>query len=185
MYNGNDLKVGKKFIMDDMPFEIMSYAQKVMGRGGSIINIKAKNLLNGGTIAKTISDTDKFSPADIATKNYDYLYSDGEMFYFMSQETYEQVELPKTALDGAEMFLNDGDKVMLQEFNGNPINVHLDTSCELEVIETPPGEKGDTATGGKKPATFSTGLVIQVPLFIKVGDILKVDTRTKDYVSRA
>lgn len=185
MYNGNDLKVGKKFIMDDMPFEIMSYAQKVMGRWGSIINIKAKNLLNGGTISKTISDTDKFSPADITMNNYDYLYSDGETYYFMSQESYEQVELSKKTLDGAELFLTDGDKVKLQEFNGNPINIQLDTSCALEVTETPPGEKWDTATGGKKPATFSTGLVIQVPLFIKVWDIIKVDTRTKDYVSRA
>jgi len=185
MYNGNDLKVGKKFIMDDMPFEIMSYAQKVMGRWGSIINIKAKNLLNWGTIAKTISDTDKFPPADIATKSYDYLYSDGTNYMFMSQETFEQVELPKDALDGAEMFLKDGDKVMLQEYNGNPINVSLDPSCELEVIETPPWEKGDTATWGKKPATLVTGLVVQVPLFVNPWDIIKVDTRTKDYISRA
>jgi len=185
MYNGNDLKVGKKFIMDDMPFEIMSYAQKVMWRGGSIINIKAKNLVNGWTIAKTISDTDKFAPADIATKSYDYLYNDGVNYMFMSQESFEQVELPKEALDGAEMFLNDGDKVKLQEYNGNPINIQLDPSCALEVLETPPGEKGDTATGWKKPATLSTGLVVQVPLFINIWDIIKVDTRTKDYLSRA
>lgn len=185
MYNGNDLKVGKKFIMDDMPFEVMSYAQKVMGRWGSIINIKAKNLLNWGTIAKTLSDTDKFSPADIAMKSYDYLYNDGTNYMFMSQETYEQVELSKDTLWWAEMFLNDGDKVKLQEFNGNPINVELDPSCALEVIETPPGEKWDTATGWKKPATLSTWLVIQVPLFIKEWDVIKVDTRTKDYVSRA
>lgn len=185
MYNGNDLKVGKKFIMDDMPFEIMSYAQKVMGRGGSIINIKAKNLLNGGTISKTISDTDKFSPADIAVKSYDYLYNDGTNYMFMSQETFEQVELSKDTLDGAELFLTDWDKVMLQEFNGNPINVQLEPSSELEVTETPPGEKGDTATGWKKPATFTTGLVIQVPLFVNVWDMIKVDTRTKTYISRA
>jgi len=109
---------------------------------------------------------------------------DGQNYMFMSQESYEQVELPKATLDGAEMFLTDGDKVMLQEFNWNPINVSLDTSCELEVMETPPGEKGDTATGWKKPATLSTGLVVQVPLFINVWDIIKVDTRTKDYMSR-
>ena len=168
MYNGNDLKVGKKFVMDDMPFEIVSYAQKVMGRGGSIINIKAKNLLNGGTISKTISDTDKFAPADIATKSYDYLYNDGENYYFMSQDTFEQVSLEKTSLDGAELFLRDGDKVKLQEYNGAPINVHLEPNCELEVSDTPPGEKGDTATGGRKPATLSTGLVVQVPLFINI-----------------
>ena len=185
MYNGNDLKVGKKFIMDGAPFEIMNYAQKVMWRGGSIINIKAKNLVSWWTIAKTISDTDKFEPADIVTKSYDYLYNDGENYYFMSQETFEQIDLPKTSLDGAEFFLNDGDKVKLQEFNGVPINVHLETNCSLKVIETPPGEKGDTATGGKKPATLSTGLIIQVPLFINEGDVIKVDTRTKEYMSRA
>ena len=103
----------------------------------------------------------------------------------MNQDTYEQVELSKTTLDGAELFLNDGDKVKLQEFNGNPINVNLDPSCALEVTDTPPGEKWDTATWGKKPATLSTGLVVQVPLFIKIGEIIKVDTRTKDYLSRA
>ena len=185
MYNGNDLKVGKKFIMDGMPFEVMSYAQKVMWRGGSIINIKAKNLLNGGTIPKTISDTDKFEPADISTNSYDYLYSAGETYYFMSQDTFEQVELGKDVLDGAEMFLTDWETVMLQDFDGRAINVSLDTSVILEVLEAPPGEKWDTATWGKKPATLSTGLVIQVPLFVKVWDKLKVDTRTRDYLSRA
>jgi elongation factor P len=146
MYNASDLKVGKKFMMNDEPFEVTYYAQKVMGRGGSIITVKAKNLLSGGIVTNTFSDKDNFAPADIATKSYDYLYSDGENYMFMSQETYEQVELSKKVLDGAEMFLNDGDKVKLQEFNGNPINVSLEPSCELEVIETPPGEKGDTAT---------------------------------------
>ena len=185
MYNGNDLKVGKKFIMDGMPFEVMSYAQKVMWRGGSIINIKAKNLVNGGTIPKTISDTDKFAPADISTHSYDYLYNDGETYFFMSQDTFEQVELGKKVLDGAEVFLTDGQKVMLQLFDEKPINVNLDPSVILEVTETPPWEKWDTATGGKKPATLSTGLVIQVPLFVNVWDKLKVDTRTREYLSRA
>jgi len=185
MYSGNELKVGKKFVMDGDPFEVVNYAQKVMGRGGSIINIKAKNLVTGWTLAKTFSDTDRFEPADIATRNYDYLYNDGENYYFMNQETFEQVSLPLASLDGAELFLNDGDKVMLQEYNGAPINIHLEPSCVLEVVETPPGEKGDTATGGKKPATFSTGLVVQVPLFVNVGDMIKVDTRTKEYMSRA
>lgn len=185
MYNASELKVGKKFLMDDEPYEVMSYAQKVVGRWGSIITIKCKNLISWGTIPKTFSDKDNFPPADIAMKNYDYLYNDGVNYMFMSQESYEQVELSKETLWGAEMFLKDGDKVRLQEFNGIPINVELDPSCALEVIETPPGEKGDTATWWRKPATLSTGLVIQVPLFIKEGEIIKVDTRTKDYVSRA
>jgi len=185
MYNGNDLKIGKKFIMDGAPFEIVKYAQKVMGRWGSIINIKAKNLVSGGTISKTISDTDKFEPADILMKSYDYLYNDVESYYFMSQETFEQISLSKEALNGAELFLSDGDKVMLQEFNWNPINISLEPTCVLEVTDTPPGEKWNTATWWKKPATLSTWLVIQVPLFINIWDKLKIDTRTKEYQSRA
>lgn len=184
MYNASELKVWKKFLMDGEPYEVTSYSQKVVGRGGSIINIKCKNLISGGTIPKTFSDKDNFPPADIATNSYDYLYNDGENYFFMSQDSYEQVELPKDALDGAELFLKDGDKVRLQEFNGKPINVSLDPSCELEVMDTPPGEKGDTATGGRKPATLVTGLVIQVPLFINIWDILKIDTRTKEYLAR-
>ncbi|PID86524.1 elongation factor P [Candidatus Gracilibacteria bacterium] len=184
MYSGNDLKVGKKFIMEGSPYEVLSYAQKVMGRGGSIINIKAKNLINGSNISKTFSDNDKFEPADIETNSYDYLYNDGINYYFMNQSTYEQVELSKESLGGSELFLNDGDKVSLQEFNGTPININLEPSVILKVIDTPPGEKGDTATGGKKPATMSTGLVVQVPLFIKIGENIKIDTRTKEYLGR-
>lgn len=184
MYSGNDLKIGKKFIMDGQPYEVVSYAQKVMGRGGSIINIKAKNLITGSNIPKTLSDKDRFEPADITTNNYDYLYNDGENYYFMNQITFDQVSLEKKALDWSELFLQDGDKVALQEYNGVPINVNIEPTCTLEVTETPPGEKWDTATGGKKPATLITGLIIQVPLFINVWDKLIIDTRTKEYRSR-
>lgn len=185
MYSGNELKVGKKFIMDSEPYEVISYAQKVMGRWGSIINIKAKNLKTWANIPKTFSDSDKFEPANISTNNYDYLYNDGENYYFMNQETYEQVSLEKNVLDGAEFFLMDGDKVALQEFDGTPINIQLEPTTTLEVTDTPPWEKWDTATWGKKPATLSTGLVIQVPLFINIWDKLIIDTRTKQYRSRA
>jgi len=99
MYNASDLKVGKKFIMDDAPFEVVSYAQKVMGRGGSIINIKAKNLLTGANIPKTFSDHDRFPSADITNNEYDYLYNDGTNYFFMNNSTYEQVEIEKKALD--------------------------------------------------------------------------------------
>jgi elongation factor P len=98
MYNASDLKVGKKFIMDEAPFEVLSYSQKVMGRGGSIINIKAKNLLTGSNIPKTFSDHDKFPPADITTNEYDYLYNDGTNYFFMNNKTFDQVELLKDAL---------------------------------------------------------------------------------------
>lgn len=185
MYSWNDLKVWKKFIMDWAPYEVLSYAQKVMWRWWSIINIKARNLLSWASIPKTFSDHDKFEPADIETNNYDYLYNDWENFYFMNQETFEQVELSKKSLWWAELFLNDWDKVNLQEFNWAPINVNLPPSVTLEVIETPPWEKWDTATGGKKPATMSTWLIVQVPLFIKEWENIKIDTRTKEYLWRS
>jgi len=185
MYNASDLKIWKKFIMDWAPYECTSYAQKVMWRWGSIINIKAKNLLTWANVPKTFSDHDKFEPADIVTRNYDYLYNDGENYYFMNNDTYEQVSLEKKTLDWAEMFLKDWDKVQLQEFNWVPINVNLEPTCILEVEDTPPGEKGDTATWGKKPATMVTWLVIQVPLFVNIWDKLVIDTRTKEYRSRA
>jgi len=185
MYNASELKVWKKFIMDEQPYEVVSYSQKVVGRWGSIINIKAKNLLTWSNVPKTFSDKDNFAPADIITNSYDYLYSDGENYYFMNQNTYEQVSLTKDVLDWAELFMQDGDKVLLQEFNGQPINISLEPTCILEVTDTPPGEKWDTATGWKKPATMSTWLVIQVPLFVNIWDKLIIDTRTSEYRSRA
>jgi len=185
MLNANELKVWKKFMMEWEPFEVVSYSQKVMWRWGSIINIKAKNLLHWGNVPRTFSDKDIFEPADIATKTYEYLYNDGERYYFMNNETFEQVDLEKKALDWAELFLQDWDKVMLQEFNGQPININLEPTCILEVTDTPPGEKWDTATWGKKPATMTTWLVVQVPLFINIWDKLVIDTRTKEYRSRA
>lgn len=185
MYNASDLKVGKKFIMNWAPYQITSYAQKVMGRWWSIINIKAKNLLTWANIPKTFSDHDKFPPADITKNEYDYMYNDGTNYFFMNNSTYEQVELTKKTLDWADLFLQDWDKVVLQEFEWNPINIELEPTCKLEVTETPPWEKWDTATWGKKPATLSTWLVIQVPLFVKVWDKLIIDTRTKEYRSRA
>lgn len=171
--------------MDGEPYEVTNYSQKVVGRWGSIINIKAKNLLTWWSIPKTFSDKDNFEEANISTRSYDYLYNDGENFYFMSNETFEQVSLDKKALDGAELFLQDGDKVMLQEFNWEPINISLEPTTVLEVVDTPPGERWDTATGWKKPATLNTGLIIQVPLFVDIWDKLIVDTRTREYRSRA
>lgn len=185
MYSSSDIKIGKKFIMDWSPYETVKYAQKVMWRGGSIINVKAKNLLTGATITKTFSDHDKFEEADIEMNNYNYLYNDGINYMFMNQLTFEQVELSKEILWWAEMFLKDWDKVVLQEYNWIPINVNLESTAILEVEDTPPWEKWDTATWWKKPATMTTGLVIQVPLFIKIGDKLKIDTKTKEYQSRA
>jgi len=185
MLNASELKVWKRFIMDWEPYETVSYSQKVVGRWWSIINIKAKNLITWANIPKTFSDKDNFEPAEVTTSNYDYLYNDWENYYFMNNDTFEQVSLEKKTLDWAELFLQDWDKVMLQEYNWAPININLEPTCILEVTDTPPGEKWDTATWWKKPATMITWLVVQVPLFINIWDKLIIDTRTKEYRSRA
>ena len=185
MYSWNELKVWKKFIMDGDPYEVVNYSQKVVWRWGSIITIKARNLISGANINKTFSDKESFEPADISVSSYDYLYNDWQEYYFMNQNTFEQVSLQKKALDWAELFLIDWDKVTLQEFNWKPINLNLEPSVVMEVTDTPPWERWDTATWGKKPATLTTWLVVQVPLFINIWDKVRVDTRTKEYLSRA
>ena len=185
MLNASELKVWKRFIMDWEPYGVTSYSQKVVWRWGSIINIKAKNLIRWGTVPKTFSDKDNFPPAEVTTSNYDYLYNDWTNYYFMNQNNFEQVSLEVWALDWAELFLQEWDKVMLQEFNWQAININLEPTCILEVVDTPPWEKWDTATGWKKPATMNTWLVIQGPWFVNMWDKLIIDTRTKESRSRA
>ncbi|MDD2487350.1 MAG: elongation factor P [Candidatus Gracilibacteria bacterium] len=180
-----DVKVGKKLLIDGIPYEVLKaeHLKVAMGKGMEKTNLK--NLLNGTTMQKTFREVDKIEVADITYANAEFLYADNEGFNFMNTDTYEQFNLDEEVIGDAKLFLVEGDKVVLQEFNGKPINIQLEPAVALEVAETPPGEKGDTATGGKKPATFTTGLVVQVPLFVKVGDKIRVDTRTKEYLSRA
>jgi len=185
MYQATQLKPGRKIIFENAPFEILKYDQHVMGRGSSVINVKMKNLLTWAIVPKSFGDSEKFEEADVLKSAYEYLYEDGENYYFMNQKNYEQVFISAEAVWDNKYFLVEWGKVVLQEYNWNPINIELEPSAELEVIETPPWEKWDTATGGKKPATLSTWLVVQVPLFINIWDIIKVDTRDKSYSSRA
>lgn len=185
MYSWNDLKPWIKFIMEGDPYEVLTYSQKVVWRWGSIINVKARNLLTGASVPKTFSDKDRFEPADVIKSSYEYLYNDTADFYFMNTSTYEQVAISADVVWDNAYFLIEGDKVALQEYNWAPINIETEISVVLEVTDTPPWEKWDTATWWKKPATLETGLVIQVPLFVNIWDKIKVDTRTKSYLSRA
>ena len=185
MYSATELKPGRKIIFEDFPYEILKYDQHVMWRGSSVINVKMKNLITWAIFPKSFWDSDKFEEADVVKTPYEYLYEDGENHYFMNIATYDQVFINAESVGDNKYFLVEGERVTLQEFNWNPINIELEPSAILEVIETPPGEKWDTATGGKKPATMNTGLVIQVPLFINIWDKLKIDTRDKSYISRA
>lgn len=184
MYQPTDLKKGTVCQIDGKPYRVVEYGQKVMGRGGSIVNVKLKNLLDGSVIPKTFKGQDKIEPAEVNNKTVQFLYRDGESFYFMDPENFEQFELSVDIVDAAADFLKEGDSLSLQLFDGRVINVELPKNLYLEVTYTEDVVKGDTTSSVLKDATLETGLVIKVPAFIKVGDIVSVDTATAEYRER-
>lgn len=155
-----------------------------MGRGGSIVNVKLKNLIDGSVIPKTFKGQDKIEPAEVSNKTVQYLYNDGEIFYFMDPETFEQFELSSDIVDEAKNFLKEGDSLTLQFFGERVINVELPKNLFLEVTYAEDVVKGDTTSNVLKDATLETGLVVKVPAFIKTGDIISVDTATYEYRER-
>lgn len=184
MYQPTDLKKGVVCQIDGQPFRVIDYNQKVMGRGGSIVNVKLKNLINGAVIPKTFKGQDKIEPAEVSNKEVQYLYNDGTNFFFMDPESFEQFELPADIVDEAASYLKEGDNLTLQFFGDRVINVELPKNLYLEVTYTEDVVKGDTTSSVLKDATLETGKVIKVPAFIKVGDIVSVDTATGEYRER-
>lgn len=184
MYQPTDLKKGTVIQIDGQPFRVTDYAQKVMGRGGSIVNVKLKNLVTGAVIPKTFKGADKIEPAEVSNRTVQYLYADGNDFHFMDPESFEQFQLPAEDMEDASNYLKEGDEVQLQFFGEKVINVELPKSLFLEVTYTESVVKGDTTSSVLKDATLETGLVIKVPAFIKVGDVVKVDTRDGSYLER-
>lgn len=184
MYQPTDLKKGTVIQIDGTPYRVTDYAQKVMGRGGSIVNVRLKNLLDGSVIPKTFKGADKIEPAEVTTKSVQYLYADGANYFFMDPETFEQFELPADTVDSAKDYLKEGDNLSLQFFGSRVINVELPKNLYLEVTYTEDVVKGDTSGAVQKDATLETGLSIRVPAFIKVGDIVSVDTSTGEYRER-
>lgn len=184
MYQPTDLKKGTVCQIDGKPYRVIDYGQKVMGRGGSIVNVKLKNLLDGSVIPKTFKGQDKIEPAEVNNKVVQYLYRDGDVFYFMDPESFEQFELGLDIVDSAVNYLKDGDELTLQFFNGQVINVDLPKNLFLEVTYTEDVVKGDTTSNVLKDATVETGLVVKVPSFIKQGDVISVDTATGEYRER-
>ena len=163
---------------------MVEYSQKVMGRGGSIVNVKIKNLITGALIPKTFKGQEKIEPAEVLNKHVQYLYKDDEKFYFMDPETFEQYELSADMVGDLKDFMKDGDEMDIQFYNGTAINLVLPKNLWLEVTYTETAVKGDTSTSVMKDATLETGVVIKVPAFIKVGDIVSVDTDTYAYRER-
>lgn len=184
MYQPTDLKKGTICQIEGKPYRVIEYGQKVMGRGGSIVNVKLKNLLDGSVIPKTFKGQDKIETASVRTKTVQYLYTDGDIFYFMDPETFEQYELSAELIDTAVGYLKEGENLGLQFFDGKVINLELPKNIYLEVTYAEDVVKGDTSGAVLKDATVETGLSVRVPAFIKVGDIISVDTATGEYRER-
>lgn len=184
MYQPTDLKKGTVIQIDGQPFRVTDYSQKVMGRGGSIVNVKLKNLVTGAVIPKTFKGQDKIEPAEVSNKKVQYLYADGASFHFMDPESFEQFELSLDDMGDASDYLKESDEVTLQFFGERVINVELPKNLFLEVTYAEDVVKGDTTSSVLKDATLETGKVVKVPSFIKVGDIISVDTSTGEYRER-
>lgn len=184
MYQPTDLKKGVVCQIDSQPYRVIDYNQKVMGRGGSIVNVKLKNLITGAVIPKTFKGQDKIEPAEVTSKTVQYLYNDGSAFFFMDPNSFEQFELSADLVDEAKNFMKEGDELALQFFDGKVITVEMPKNVYLEVTYTEVVVKGDTTSSVLKDATLETGAVVKVPAFIKVGDIISVDTSTGEYRER-
>lgn len=185
MISVNDLRTGVTLELDGEVWSVVEFLHVKPGKGAAFVRTKLKNVRTGAVSERTFRAGERVPRARIETKQMQYLYSGGDEYHFMDTETFEQTSLRASTLEGAVNYLKENMVIGIQFYEGEPIGVDLPTAVELEVTETEPGFKGDTATGGTKPATLETGLVVQVPLFIEQGDILKIDTRTGEYLSRA
>lgn len=183
MYQPTDLKKGTVIQLDGKPYKVTDYSQKVMGRGGSIVNVRIKNLIDGSVLAKTFKGADKIEPASVNTRPVQYLYADTDL-HFMDPETFEQFAISKDSADMVTSFLKEGDAVQLQFFDGQVINVELPKNVYLKVTYAEDVVKGDTANAITKEATVETGLSVKVPAFIKQGDIISVSTEDGSYRER-
>jgi elongation factor P len=179
-----NLKKGTVFQWEGEPFRVIEYKQKVMGRGGSIVNVRIKSLLDGKVLEKTFKGNEQVDSADVTSQGVQYLYSDGANFFFMNGESFEQFEIPADIVGDGAGYLKEGDQVQLQLFDGRPINVELAKNVPLKVTYTENAVKGDTSTSITKDATLETGLTIRVPAFIKQGDVISVDTTSGAYRER-
>ena len=183
--NFGDLNRGMVIELDDQPWQIMDYQRHKMQQRAPVTRIKMKNLISGAVVERTFQRYDTaFSVADVDNRSTQYLYTDGDYFYFLDQETFDQYELGEDVLGKSLDYLTEQMMVELLFYKGRAISVNLPTHVDLTVKETPPGFRGDTAQGGSKPATLETGLRVNVPMFISTGSVVRVDTRTGTYTER-
>ncbi|MDB5170758.1 MAG: elongation factor [Candidatus Saccharibacteria bacterium] len=179
-----NLKKGVLFQWEGEPFRVVDYNQKVMGRGGSIVNVRIKSLLDGKVLEKTFKGNEQLDSADVTNQSVQYLYNDGTNFFFMNDETFNQFEVSADLVGDGAGYMKEGDVVQLQFFNDRAINVELSKNVPLKVTYAEDAVKGDTSSSITKDATLETGITVKVPAFIKQGDIISVDTTTGAYRER-
>ena len=184
MVSAGDFRNGITVEIEGNVFQIVEFQHVKPGKGAAFVRTKLKNIKNGGVVEKTFRPTEKFPAARIDRVDMQYLYSDGDLFHFMNVENYEQIALTADQIGDALKFVKENDMVKICSHNGEVFSVEAPLFAELEITETEPGLKGDTATGATKPATVETGAIIYVPLFVEIGDKVKIDTRTGEYLSR-
>lgn len=184
MISTSDFRRGKKIVYKGEPCEIIEFLHAKMGRGGALVKTKLKNMITGNVLEDTFRSGEKFAPPALDEREMQYLYEQDGMYYFMDNESYEQIPLTESQFGSAKDWTKDNTVLKVLYYNGKPISVDPPLFVELAVKETDPGFKGDTASGGSKPAVMETGTVVKVPFHINVGDVLKIDTRTGDYIER-
>jgi len=184
-YSTNEFKSGLKVLLDGDPCSIVENEFVKPGKGQAFNRVKLKNLKTGRSWERTFKSGDSIEAADVLDAEMEYLYSDGEFWHFMESETFEQHQADANAVGDSAKWLKEQDKVVVTLYNGAPLAVVPPNHVELEIAETDPGLKGDTAQGGTKPAVLSTGAVVKVPLFLSEGEVVRVDTRTGEYLGRA
>ncbi len=185
MISTNEFRVGSTIELEGSVWQVMEFQHVKPGKGAAFVRTKLRNLKNGNIQEKTFRAGEKVPRAHVETRQMQFLYESGGEYTFMDNETYEQITLSKEQLKDEVFFLLENMNVNIVTYQGETIGVQLPTTVELTVVETDPGIRGDTVSGGSKPAKMETGLVVQVPLFVNPGDRLVIDTRTKEYVSRA
>jgi elongation factor P len=184
MYDTKQFRKGLKIEVEGIPYNIVDFQLVSPGKGGSFVRTKLKNMLNESVIERTFKTGDKVGKPDLEQLEFQYLYREGDHFYFMNQTNYEQVPLDGHVLGDATVFMKENLVVQVLFYNGKAIGVELPTFVELKVATTEPGFKGDTATGAQKPAVMESGVQVMVPLHIKEGDLLKIDTRDHKYMEK-
>ena len=184
MISAGDFRNGVTIEVEGNIFQIIEFQHVKPGKGAAFVRTKLKNIISGGVVEKTFRPTEKCPQARIDRKDMQYLYNDGELYNFMDAETFEQIALNQDAVGDAMKFVKENEMVKMCSHNGSVFAIEPPLFVELDITETEPGFKGDTATGASKPATVETGAVVSVPLFVEIGDKIKIDTRTGEYLSR-